>query len=231
MVRLGNFFFHYRNFLFPVFYASLFIPSSVIFDSYPVSFFIGLGVILLGQSLRALTIGLAYIVRGGKNRRVYAEDLVTEGIFGHCRNPLYLGNILMLLGMGLVANSLLYLSIMFPFFVFIYQTIVLAEENYLRNKFGEAYDRYKKDVNRWAPNLKGLRKTLTGMRFKWKRVVLKEYNTTYFWITGAALLAAAKTGAFESMNRFLPALAAIAGLFVIYIYLKFLKKTKRLVSD
>ena len=78
-----------------------------------------------------VTIGLAYIIRGGKNKKVYAEDLVTTGIFAHCRNPLYVGNILMLAGVGILSNSLLYVVIMIPFFLFVYQAIVLAEENFL----------------------------------------------------------------------------------------------------
>lgn len=231
MVRLGNFFFHYRNFLFPVFYISLFIPSPPVFADYRLSVMLGIVVALSGQGLRALTIGLAYIVRGGKNRRVYAEDLVTEGIFAHCRNPLYVGNILMLLGMGLIANSLYYVLIMFPLFVFIYQAIVMAEENFLRNKFGEAYVQYTRDVNRWFPNLKGLGRTLKGMEFKWKRVLLKEYNTTFYWLIGAALLISIKTGAIESMTSFMPVLLAIIFVFLIYLYVKFLKKTKRLTTD
>lgn len=231
MVRIGNFFFHYRNFIFPVFYASLFIPSPEVFDNYLVSVLLGLFVALAGQSLRALTIGLAYIVRGGKNRKVYAKDLVTEGIFSHCRNPLYVGNILMLLGMGFIANSLLYLLIMFPLFLFIYHTIVAAEENYLRSRFGHAYNQYCQDVSRWIPNLRGLGATLKGMRFRWKRVLLKEYNTTYYWLTGAVVLVSVKTGSIESMSRFLPALAILIGVFIVYIYVKFLKKTKRLTSE
>ena len=102
------------------------------------------------------TIGLAYIVRGGKEGKPYAEGLVTEGIFNHCRNPLYVGNILMLLGVGILANSLVYVAIVIPIFLFIYQAIVLAEENFLRGKFGPGFDDYCKKVNRWWPNLKGL---------------------------------------------------------------------------
>ena len=46
---------------------------------YPV--IIGLIITVLGQAIRGATIGLAYIIRGGKDKKVYAEDLVTSGIF------------------------------------------------------------------------------------------------------------------------------------------------------
>ena len=72
--------------------------------------FVGIAVTLSGQTLRALTVGLVYIKRGGKKKQVYAEKLVQSGIFSHCRNPLYLGNLLILAGVGIVANSWLFIA-------------------------------------------------------------------------------------------------------------------------
>ena len=71
---------------------------------------LGLLITVTGQLIRGATIGLAYIIRGGKEGKVYAEELVTTGIFNHCRNPLYVGNILMLFGVGVLSNSLLYVA-------------------------------------------------------------------------------------------------------------------------
>ncbi|RQP19812.1 MAG: isoprenylcysteine carboxylmethyltransferase family protein, partial [Parapedobacter sp.] len=103
MIRIGNFFFRYRNYLFIFLYLALFIPSPPIFSEhtfgpkyYLYPLIIGLCITFAGQLIRGATISLAYIVRGGKDKKVYAEQLVTHGIFAHCRNPLYVGNILML---------------------------------------------------------------------------------------------------------------------------------------
>jgi protein-S-isoprenylcysteine O-methyltransferase Ste14 len=99
MVQIGNFFFKHRNWLFIFFYGALFIPSWPIISKeqcgenylwWPI--IIGLIITVSGQLIRGLTIGLAYIVRGGKEGKPYAEGLVTDGIFNHCRNPLYVGN-------------------------------------------------------------------------------------------------------------------------------------------
>ena len=157
MVKLGNFLFHYRNFLFPVFYAFLFIPSPHLFPNYKHALLLGFIIALLGQACRITTIGLKYIIRGGKNRKVYAEDLVTDGLFAHTRNPLYVGNVLILIGLGIMTNTLLFNLIMSPLFIFIYQAIIRAEEDFLSNKFGEAFDQYCADTNRWIPKLNGMR--------------------------------------------------------------------------
>src|SRR5687768_13045827 len=195
MIAIGNFFFKYRNWLFIVLYLLLFVPSLPLFGEHTFGphyyiwpLVIGLAVTISGQLIRGATIGLAYIIRGGKEGKVYAEELVTGGIFNHCRNPLYVGNILMLCGVGVLSNSLLYVLVFIPFFLFVYQTIVLAEENFLRNKFGEQYNRYVNTVNRWVPRLQGISATFKSMHFKWRRWILKEYNTQYIWLSGITLI-------------------------------------------
>ncbi len=195
MIEIGNFFFRYRNTLFIFLYALLFFPSPELFTEKALGehywyfpLYGGLLITVLGQAVRGATIGLAYIVRGGKDKKVYAEDLVSTGIFAHCRNPLYVGNILMLLGVGILSNSAYYVLIVMPLFLFIYQAIVLAEENFLRSKFGLKFDEYCATVNRWVPSLRGLSTTFSSMKFNWRRWVLKEYNTQFVWLTGIALL-------------------------------------------
>ena len=198
MIAIGNFFFKYRNWIFILFYAALFVPSLPLFSAaecgaryywWPVV--LGLLITCTGQGIRGLTIGLAYIVRGGKEGKPYAEGLVTEGIFRHCRNPLYVGNILMLLGVGILANSVFYVALMMPLFLFIYQAIVLAEEDFLRKKFGAGFDNYCRDVNRWWPSLRGIGSTLRSMEFNWKRWILKEHTTQIIWLLRIVSLLAA----------------------------------------
>src|SRR6185369_9644058 len=108
----------------------LFVPSWEVFTNPITAMIIGFGVTMLGQVIRIITIGLVYIIRGGKDRRVYAEDLVTTGIFSHCRNPLYVGNILILVGLGIASNSFLFMAAFTPLFLLFCKAIVLAEENY-----------------------------------------------------------------------------------------------------
>jgi protein-S-isoprenylcysteine O-methyltransferase Ste14 len=235
MVKLGNFLFRNRNGIFPLFYLMLFVPSREVFTDPVIAMIIGFSVTVIGQLIRVLTIGLVYIIRGGKDRRVYAEDLVTTGIFAHCRNPLYVGNILILVGLGIASNSLLFMAVFTPVFLFFWQAIVLAEENYLRNKFGEQYNEYCKRVDRWLINFKGIGNTLRSMQFKWKRVIIREYNATYLWMTGAVLIVMKHFYFHEEKFDFhknLPAFIFIlVGLLILYLVARYLKKSRTLVSD
>ena len=238
MVAIGNFFFKYRNLLFIFLYALLFVPSPALFS---VEYFgpqywiwpvvIGLIITISGQLIRGATIGLAYIIRGGKDGKVHADDLVTQGIFNHCRNPLYVGNILMLLGVGILSNSLIYVAVVMPLFILIYHAIVLAEENYLANKFGESYVAYCTKVNRWIPSFAHLHNTFSSMEFKWKRWILKEYNTQYVWLTGIALLLLFKYPQLtDGDTRFRNLLLGIIlpFLLILYLYVRYLKKSGKL---
>lgn len=232
MIKLGNFLFNYRNALFPVFYALLFVPSPSIFSNYTTAIITGFVVALTGQIIRAINAGEVYIARSGRNRKIYADGLVTEGIFRHCRNPLYIGNILLLLGLGIIANSLLFVLLMVPLFAFFYQAIVRAEEDYLTQRFGSAYKAYCQDVRRWVPNFRGLGKTLRDMNFSWKKFLVREYNQTFIWLA-AAILVTLKNFYYEprdiSFQESLPYLISLfAVLVAAYSIIRFLKKTKRL---
>ena len=229
MVKLGDFFFKYRNWLFPVFYALMFLPGPRIFGDWRTAVAVGLLVTLAGQAVRMTTIGFDYIIRGGRNKKVYAEDLVTGGLFAHSRNPMYVGNVSMILGMGLLSNSLFYLLVMVPAFYFIYECIIRAEENFLRNKFGGGFDAYTRDVPRWLPKLGGLGATLTSGSFNWRRVIIKEYNTTCVWVGAAVLLVGAHIYREEGPQAF-DAVAfawgfAIAAVIATYFTIRYLKKS------
>jgi len=148
----------------------------------------GVLVSLSGEALRVLVIGLVYITRGGQNRQVWANTLVDEGMFAHCRNPLYFANVLLILGLAIVHNGWAMYVIGVPFFLLAYAFIVAAEEQYLRGRFGDAYADYCRRVPRWIPSLRGLRTTLRGTRFDWLKVLRKEYGTPFAWVSGVLVL-------------------------------------------
>lgn len=148
------------------------------------------GVLLaaIGQALRITVIGYAYIQRGGAGKRLAAPKLVAEGFYAHSRNPMYVGNMLLLCGLAIIYNSIWVYALILPVYIGGLLSIVKAEEHFLAEKFGAEYADYCARVNRFLPGLRGLRQTLAGMRFDWKRVVRKEYGTTFAWMAAAVFL-------------------------------------------
>lgn len=232
MVQLGNFLFHYRNGLFPLAFLLLLWKGRPIFQDDLLAAAVGFSVAMAGQILRAATVGLAYIIRGGKKRQVYAESLVTEGLFSHCRNPLYVGNLLILAGVGLMANSLLFMAVGMPFFLIAYRAIVAAEENFLRQKFGPEFDDYCRRVSRFGLRLSGLGQTLRSMEFQWARLVVKEYGSAFAWMAGGLVLVMKNLWQNGGPDLHRPALTGLAaGVFFLgaaYLTARILKKTRLL---
>jgi protein-S-isoprenylcysteine O-methyltransferase Ste14 len=77
------------------------------------------------------------------------SSIVTSGIYGFSRNPIYLGFLLMVIGIPL--NSGTYWGIVLaPIFIWLCNNLVIEhEEVYLEHEFGETYTSYKSRVRRW----------------------------------------------------------------------------------
>jgi len=237
LVRFGHFLFKRRKFVFPL------VSLSILLAGKPRLLFgseswdraldaVGIAVAVAGQTLRAMVIGLAYIKRGGESGSIDAPNLVVEGLFAHCRNPLYVGNMMEFTGLILILNSPVGYLIGLPFFALGYYSIVLAEEGFLRGKFGASFDDYCQRVNRFVPSFRGLRLTLTGMSFNWKRVIRKEYGTTFVWLTTLFALLAWQSYTFHDWPAARPTVRLLMALWIpvplAYIAARSLKKSGRL---
>jgi hypothetical protein len=166
---------------------------------------------------------------------VHAEDMVTTGIYGHCRNPMYVGNLLILSGVAVASNSWSCVLLALPLFGFAYVCIVAAEEHYLHGKFGSDFVRYMRTVPRWLPQLRGISDTFGKSQFHWRRVVLKEYGTPFGWLLGIFALPLWnlwKTSQLEvRMDSVHWLLAAMFGTVAVWAAIRFMKKSRTLVAD
>lgn len=193
-VRLGNIFFHYRNALFPVVLAAFlafFRPTQFLKINHPAAdawYGAAALFLILGEGLRLLTIGYRYIDRGGKNRRIFASRLVTEGVYRHVRNPMYVGNMLIVMGLAMLSGSFPLFVAASTLFLFIYQSIATAEENYLARSFGDDFRRYTKTVPRFIPNFRGIFHSLAPIPFQWRRTLRKDYGNVLVVVLGFLLL-------------------------------------------
>jgi protein-S-isoprenylcysteine O-methyltransferase Ste14 len=232
LIQAGQVFFKVRDALFPVVFfglafASRPLPVAEAWDD--ALDVLGIGVALAGQILRALVIGFAYVRRGGKDKRIYADSLQQEGFFAHCRNPLYVGNFLALVGFCLIYNSALCYAVGIPFFAFAYLAIIAAEEQYLGQRFGAEYEDYCRRVPCLQPSFRGLGHTLEGMEFDWKRLVRKEYGSTYAGVCAILALLVweryVQPGHPEVRGILLKAAAVWVPLTLAYLTARYLKKS------
>jgi protein-S-isoprenylcysteine O-methyltransferase Ste14 len=235
LISVGNFLFRYRNGLFPLTFALLLLPGPDLLADPLQAAMLGALVAAVGQLVRALTIGLGYIVRGGRQGKVYADGLVISGIYAHTRNPMYVGNITIAIGLALASNSWPTALLTVPLVCFVYIAIVAAEENYLRGKFGTAFDEYCRNVPRWLPRLGALWSTFSGATFHWRRVIVKEYGTPAGWIAavcGVTLYNVWTNGDWGNRAAGVRGvLLVIAVTFGLWLLARLLKKTKVLRAD
>jgi protein-S-isoprenylcysteine O-methyltransferase Ste14 len=79
------------------------------------------------------------------------RKFVASGPYRYVRNPMYVGAILLLIGAGLVVLSPSIVLLGFAFWGLTHVLVLVYEEPVLTAKFGDAYTRYKAEVNRWLP--------------------------------------------------------------------------------
>jgi protein-S-isoprenylcysteine O-methyltransferase Ste14 len=79
-----------------------------------------------------------------------ALNLATDGVYTKLRNPMYVGLLLLVGGIGIALASDWTLVLLVPTAIVLHYGVVLREERYLDAKFGEPYRRYQAAVPRWG---------------------------------------------------------------------------------
>jgi protein-S-isoprenylcysteine O-methyltransferase Ste14 len=110
---------------------------------------VGGGLILIGVAIVAA--GVRNFSRAAtpvpSNQPVRA--LVTTGIHGWSRNPIYGGMFLLYAGIGMAARSPWILVLALPLVIIVRYGVVAREEAYLERRFGDTYRDYTARVRRW----------------------------------------------------------------------------------
>jgi len=118
----------------------------------PLSIAVGFAVALIGEAIRFWGVGHA----GFETRvtgEVGAPALAVSGPYAYVRNPLYVGNILIYCGFGVMAAVPWLVGATFVWFAFQYAMIVSREEEFLIGRFGESYEEFRRNVPRFLPRL------------------------------------------------------------------------------
>jgi protein-S-isoprenylcysteine O-methyltransferase Ste14 len=149
-LSVANFFFKYRS------YTPLpFIVIMLIYENANIwSLVVGFLMIIIGEAIRLWGVSWA----GSETRTTDKPGgtfLVISGPFAYMRNPLYLGNIVIYLAIGVMSFAIFpYLQIFaLTFFYIQYYFIIKGEEEFLTVKYGNQYREYSANVNRFIPKL------------------------------------------------------------------------------
>ncbi|MFM1933042.1 MAG: hypothetical protein RL226_2345 [Bacteroidota bacterium] len=193
-----------------------------------------LAVSLLGQVIRAITIGFTPRGTSGRNTAAgqVAEVLNTRGIYSMVRHPLYLGNFFMWMGIVLyVGNWWFSFSVVMMFWLY-YERIMFAEEAFLRRKFGQTYLQWAEKTPPFIPRLSGW--TGNSVSFSLRNVLKREYSGFFAIFVSFTLINAMKNyREFERWDiEFLldPVWVVLLPLsFLIFIVLRTLKKKTRVL--
>lgn len=171
---IRQFFFKFRSYtpipllLVMLYFSEPFIPA----------IYWGIVLLIIGESIRIWAVRHA----GGRTRtrKVGAKSLVTSGPFAYVRNPLYLGNMLLYLGIVLIAGGMHMWILFFValiFFIIQYSLIVSLEQETLTKKFGDEYLIYCENVPALFPRLRPWKNNTNLESTKYKKVFKPEKST------------------------------------------------------
>lgn len=115
----------------------------------PGTIIVGLVLMVLGEWWRMWGVATAGTVTRRRSREV--QKLVSHGPFAWSRNPLYVGNFLIWIGVIALSGVLWFIPVAIVLFAVEYFYIVRYEEGVLESIFGNDYLEYKKRTPRWFP--------------------------------------------------------------------------------
>jgi protein-S-isoprenylcysteine O-methyltransferase Ste14 len=134
---------------------------------------------------------LRYMGKFSRTRKKKVRMLVTVGPYAFVRNPLYWGNLLILLGFALLSGLVWLIPIVIILFFIQYQCIVLWEEDCLREFFPSEAEDYFRRVPRWLPKWRGLAHYLQQLPlpyYDWANVFKREQSTLQGMVTGCVAM-------------------------------------------
>ena len=226
MLKIGRRLFSLRSFTpLPIILLIFFVfPPLNLGGAAPAILACGLVISFLGILIRAMAVGFAHSGTSGRENFLRADRLNTTGLYSMCRNPLYLGNILMFNGLVIVYGNPFALLVCNLFLWLQYYLIILSEEASLCEKYGHEYLDYRTRVpRRLFPRPRRYRGP--ELTFRWKRMLVKENSSILNWGVMLTLILAFRD---YSLNRHVDQpwvfILMLAFFILLYFLIKFLRK-------
>lgn len=177
----GQFLFRWRSYLPVIVFPLLFVGLRYPLENHFLHFaweLICPSLSVFGLVIRVATVGFAPQGTSGRGTKsMRADTLNTVGMYSVTRNPLYLGNFLIFLGVLLYVGSWYVTLIGALAFWLYYERIILAEEAFLTAKHGEAFRRWAASTPVFVPRMSMWR--VPAASFSIRSVIRREYHTLF----------------------------------------------------
>jgi protein-S-isoprenylcysteine O-methyltransferase Ste14 len=191
---------------------------------------------LCGLLLRILTV--AYVPAGTSGRNTTkqkAEVLNTTGMYSVVRHPLYFANFVVFIAFVLLFKSLILTLFMALAYFLYYERIMMAEESFLHEKYGDAYRTWASKTPAFFPRLTGY--VVPSLSFSWRSVVVREHHTLLLITVAFAVVEMLEALVLEQLSFVIWVMEEpvwpVAVLFTAFIYLfvRMLRKRTRLLKQ
>lgn len=140
-----------------------------------------------GLVVRSITVGHAPGGTSGRNTKEQkAAVLNTTGMYSITRHPLYFGNFLMMIGIAMFLGVWWLPALAILIFWLYYERIMIAEEEFLRNRFGDHYLNWANRTPAFIPIFRNWQKP--DLPFSLKTVLAREYSGIMVLTTSFSLL-------------------------------------------
>jgi protein-S-isoprenylcysteine O-methyltransferase Ste14 len=171
--------------------------------------------VFLGAALR--TWGAAYLRTEVVHDAVqHSEALIADGPFRYTRNPLYLANLPMAIGIGVLASRAGFVFLLLANWIFVYRLIFREEESLLKTQ-GESYGAYCRAVPRFLPALRP-RVPSGNLQPDWGQAFAGE---SFVWLFGVAELLIAVT-----LNPWIGLVAFLLGFVAHFLITREIQKQR-----
>jgi protein-S-isoprenylcysteine O-methyltransferase Ste14 len=137
-----------------------------------------LSIMMLGFAIRAYAIGYsAPSTSGGNTKRQVAKDLNTTGLYSVVRHPLYLGNALIWMSIAIYGHNVFTIVVVALFFGLYYERIMVAEEEFLAQQFGERFSDWAAVTPAFIPSFRHW--IPSSRKFDWRLVLRRDYGAVF----------------------------------------------------
>jgi protein-S-isoprenylcysteine O-methyltransferase Ste14 len=197
-----------------------------------ISLWAGLGLAFgfLGLAIRGWTVGHVPLGTSGRGtKELRAETLNTDGLYSQVRHPLYLGNYFMWIGAVVLTGKPVAVLVTTLAFWLYYERIMMAEERFLYERFGDVFGRWAAETPPFVPRMRQWRPWPYPFSFRF--VLGRDYQALYGFVAATTAVVLTRSVASGSGWRVSPAwMAYFAAGTLAYVVFHTLKRRTRLLE-